>query len=93
MNPDVFIFDREAIDLRGELVVTYSLPFTDAEDLPKDQLQRHGRGLLEHSHTLEDQVEASATPASSSPRSTRIATEKSGTPFPVHACLLRHTRS
>ncbi len=58
MNPDVFIFDREAIDLRGELVVTYSLPFTDAEDLPKDQLQRAmDEGWpLEHSHTLEDQV-------------------------------------
>lgn len=58
MNPDVYIFDREAIDVRGELIVRYSLPYTDLRDLPADQLAgviEHG-WPLEHSHSLEEQI-------------------------------------
>ncbi len=58
MNPDFYIFDRDAIDRRGELVVSYRLPYTDAEDLPPEQLRRQmAEGWpLEHSHSLEDQI-------------------------------------
>lgn len=58
MNPDVYIFDREAIDGRGVLEVKYHLPYNDAEHLSPDELARMiEQGLpLEHSHTLEDQI-------------------------------------
>lgn len=58
MNPDVYIFDFEAIELRGELVVRYALPYADLEHLPEDQLRRamEEGWALEHSHTLEDQI-------------------------------------
>ncbi len=58
MNPDVYIFDRDAIDRRGVLRVKYKLPYTDARDLPKGELQAmFEKGWpLEHSHSLEDQI-------------------------------------
>lgn len=58
MNPDVYVFDRDAIDRRGVLRVKYKLPYTDAKDLPKAELQAMiEKGWpLEHSHTLEDQI-------------------------------------
>lgn len=34
MNPDIYIFDRDAIERRGALKVKYRLPYTDAEHLP-----------------------------------------------------------
>ena len=48
MNPDIFIFDREAEDLRGELIVRHSLPYSDGP-----------RGIsepMEFSHSLELQI-------------------------------------
>jgi len=58
MNPDVYIFDREAIDRRGVLKVKYGLPYSDAEHLPTDELARmiEQGWPLEHSHSLEDQI-------------------------------------
>lgn len=58
MNPDVYIFDRDAIDRRGVLRVKYPLPYTDAAHLPERQLRRlmQDGWPLEHSHTLEDQI-------------------------------------
>lgn len=58
MNPDIYIFDRDAIDRRGVLKVKYRLPYTDAEHLAGRQLRRMMREgwPLEHSHTLEDQI-------------------------------------
>lgn len=58
MNPDVYIFDRDAIDRRGVLRVKYPLPYADAEHLPQRQLHRmiQDGWPLEHSHTLEDQI-------------------------------------
>lgn len=58
MNPDIYIFDREAIDVRGALVVKYSLPYNDAEDLPQNELARmmEQGWPLEHSHSMEDQI-------------------------------------
>ena len=58
MNPDIFIFDCDAIDRRGVLHVKYPLPYNDAEHLPRAQLRAMmDEGLpLEHSHTLQDQI-------------------------------------
>ena len=58
MNPDMYIFDLEAIDLRGELIVTHGLPYSDVVNLPAAQLRRamEEDRALEHSHTLEDQI-------------------------------------
>lgn len=58
MNPDVYIFDRDAIDQRGELHVRYGLPYTDLAHLDPQQLRKMmDEGWpLEHSHSLEDQI-------------------------------------
>ena len=56
MNPDVYIFDIEALDGRGELVVRHRIPFTSA-DLPDAERQRcYGDGPIEYSHTLTEQI-------------------------------------
>lgn len=56
MNPDLFIFDVEAEDTLGELVVRHSLPFSSA-DLPAVARQRaYGDGPIEYSHTLTGQI-------------------------------------
>jgi SAM-dependent methyltransferase len=58
MNPDIYIFDREAVDRRGVLRVKYKLPYEDARDLPPRELREMiEKGWpLEHSHSLEDQI-------------------------------------
>lgn len=57
MNPDIFIFDREAEDERGELVVRHSLPYSDLTHLSADERARFGaEAPLEYSHTLAEQV-------------------------------------
>jgi SAM-dependent methyltransferase len=57
MNPDLFIFDREAEDERGELVVRHSLPYTDLTHMTAEERDRFvGEGPLEYSHTLADQI-------------------------------------
>jgi len=58
MNPDIYIFDRDAIDRRGILRVKYPLPYSDAEHLPQVQLRAmmDAGWPLEHSHSLEDQI-------------------------------------
>ena len=56
MNPDVFIFDIEALDTREELVVCHRIPFSTA-DLPDAERQRtYGDGPIEYSHTLTEQI-------------------------------------
>jgi SAM-dependent methyltransferase len=56
MNPDLFIFDIEAMDARDDLVVRHQIPFTTA-DLPAAERQRvYGDGPIEYSHTLTDQI-------------------------------------
>lgn len=58
MNPDIYIFDRDAIDRRGVLKVKYRLPYSDAEHLTGRQLRRMMKDgwPLEHSHSLDDQI-------------------------------------
>lgn len=56
MNPDLFIFDIEAMDTRGELEVRHQIPFSSA-DLPDAVRERaYGDGPIEYSHTLTGQV-------------------------------------
>lgn len=56
-NPLLHIFDYEEYE-KGILKVSYSIPYSDIESLPKDQLKRQleARKPLEFSHTLEDQI-------------------------------------
>jgi SAM-dependent methyltransferase len=56
VNPDLFIFDIEDMDTRGELVVRHQIPFSSA-DLPDAARQRaYGDGPIEYSHTLTGQI-------------------------------------
>jgi SAM-dependent methyltransferase len=55
MNPDIFIFDDEALE-RGELVVRHPLPFSTL-DLPDAERERvYGDGPVEFSHSLTEQI-------------------------------------
>ncbi len=55
MNPDIFIFDDEALE-RGELVVRHPLPFSTL-DLPDAERERvYGGGPVEFSHSLTEQI-------------------------------------
>lgn len=57
MNPDLFIFDREAEDHRKELVVRHKLPYSDLTHMSADERSRWvGDGPLEYSHTMTEQV-------------------------------------
>ena len=55
MNPDIFIFDDEALE-RGELVARHPLPFSTL-DLPDAERERvYGDGPVEFSHSLTEQI-------------------------------------
>jgi SAM-dependent methyltransferase len=57
MNPDVFIFDREAEEVRSELIVRHALPYSDATHMTEEERARFvGNGPLEHSHSLAEQI-------------------------------------
>ena len=58
MNPDLFIFDLDAMDNRGELIVRHSLPYSDLTHLPEEErLRLFGPDApLEFGHTLADQI-------------------------------------
>ena len=58
MNPDEFIFDAEALDDRGELLVKYGLPYVEHETLSPEALEERLRagGMFHFSHTLEAQL-------------------------------------
>ena len=56
VNPDLFIFDIEALDTRAELLVRHQLPFSSA-DLPEAERRRaYADGPIEYSHTLTEQI-------------------------------------
>ncbi len=55
MNPDVFIFDEEALD-QGQLLVRHPLPFS-SQDLPEaDRMRVYGDGPIVYSHSLTEQI-------------------------------------
>jgi SAM-dependent methyltransferase len=58
LNPDVYIFDADASDNRGELIVRHALPYSDLTHLSAAERERLW-GLsapLEYSHTLTEQI-------------------------------------
>jgi SAM-dependent methyltransferase len=58
VNPDVFIFDADAMDNRGELVVRHTLPYADLTHLDVEERTRlfGPDHTLEYSHTMTDQI-------------------------------------
>ena len=58
MNPDVFLFDHDATDSSGELVVRFKLPYSDLDSLAPQALQSKiaRREPLQFSHSLNDQI-------------------------------------
>ena len=58
MNPDFFLFDLDAVEAGGPLLVCNRLPYCDVENLSAASLQaRIDRGeALEFSHSLNDQI-------------------------------------
>ena len=57
-NPVMYMFDFKEWDNNKRLVVRYSIPYADTEQLPKDELQERleAEETLEFGHTLEDQI-------------------------------------
>ncbi|MGE3073863.1 MAG: class I SAM-dependent methyltransferase [Dehalococcoidia bacterium] len=56
MNPDIYIFDGDALDERDELVVRHSLPYSDTESLTPEKLEQRSEWPLEFSHTMTEQI-------------------------------------
>jgi SAM-dependent methyltransferase len=58
VNPDVFIFDYEALDNRGELVVRHALPYSDLTHLDAAERDRlfGPDHTLEYSHSMTEQL-------------------------------------
>lgn len=58
VNPDIYLFDFELLDTRGELVVRHRLPFSDVTHTTAEERDRlYGPGAaLEYSHTLTEQI-------------------------------------
>src|ERR1700745_3316157 len=55
-NPDLYIFDVEALDERAEFVVRHRVPFSTL-DLPEAERRRvYGDRPIEYSHTLTGQI-------------------------------------
>jgi len=55
-NPDLYVFDAEALETRAELIVRHRIPFSTL-DLPgAERLRVYGDGPIEYSHTLTEQV-------------------------------------
>ncbi|HEY1177303.1 MAG TPA: class I SAM-dependent methyltransferase [Phytomonospora sp.] len=58
LNPDAYLFDHEALDERGELVVVHKLPYSDVERYSaEERAAKFGAdAALEYSHTLTAQI-------------------------------------
>lgn len=58
MNPAFYLFDHEHGEDTGELIIKYSLPYSDLTSLSEDKLseQIEANLSLEYSHSLEDQI-------------------------------------
>lgn len=57
-NPIIFIFDFHEWDVNNKLIVKYSIPYSDIEHLPKEQLKVRieSKEPLEFGHSLADQI-------------------------------------
>ncbi|MGW2656417.1 class I SAM-dependent methyltransferase [Streptomyces sp. NPDC001478] len=58
LNPDVYLFDHEALDERGEMNVVHKLPYSDVTHYtPEERAAKFGaEAALEYSHTLTEQI-------------------------------------
>ena len=56
VNPDLFIFDIEALDNRGELVVRHRIPYATLRPVGGRPAAAYGDGPIEYSHTMTDQL-------------------------------------
>jgi SAM-dependent methyltransferase len=58
MNPVFFLFDPDEIKKTNQLIVKYTLPYSDIKHLEKKRLQHtiDNKIALEFSHSLEDQI-------------------------------------
>jgi len=58
LNPDLYLFDRDALDNRGEFVVRHKLPYADVTHLSEEErVASFGADApLEWSHSLTDQI-------------------------------------
>lgn len=58
LNPDVYLFDHEALEERGELIVVHKLPYSDVTQYSaEERAAKFGAdAALEYSHTLTGQI-------------------------------------
>ena len=57
LNPDIFIFDQDAEDNRGELIVRHSLPYSDLTSITAEEREKLGADQpISYSHTMTDQI-------------------------------------
>ena len=58
VNPDTYIFDSEALEVRGEFVVRHALPYSDLTHLTTAERERTfgPHAPLEYSHSMADQI-------------------------------------
>jgi SAM-dependent methyltransferase len=58
LNPDVYLFDHEALDERGEMLVVHKLPYSDVTHYSAEgRAAKFGAdAALEYSHTLTGQI-------------------------------------
>jgi len=56
LNPDLFIFDFDALDNREEFVVKYALPYGDTWSLSREELAAREDQPREFSHTMAEQI-------------------------------------
>lgn len=58
VNPDVYVFDAEILDSRGEFVVRHALPYSDLTHLaPGERERAFGPDApVEYSHTMAEQI-------------------------------------
>src|SRR5258705_82866 len=56
MNPDLFIFDIEALDERREFQVRHRIPYSSLQLSEEERLRGYGDGPIEYSHSLTEQI-------------------------------------
>jgi SAM-dependent methyltransferase len=57
MNPDLWVFDTEGVDERGELVVRHRVPRSTLDLSAEERDRVYGEGAaIEYSHSLTDQI-------------------------------------
>lgn len=58
MNPDFFLFDHQAIEAGAPLEVRFTLPYSDAEQLSREAIERRVEAgeAVEFSHSMDAQI-------------------------------------